>query len=303
MRKTYEEPPYIITPTLTLHSDELYTYGRIDWIHDTRKSNNNSLKNLENNRHKNKLSNKSKLKIERSIKLLMYHAHEKIAYNYKTRSKFRFKINFITLTLPFEQLESDIDFKKHYLNQFLIEAKKKWKMLNYIWKAEKQSNGNIHIHIVSDVFIPWLELRNTWNRILNKSTYINQFEKKWSHRNPNSTDIHSVKENKKILEYMEKYIKKDLKGQTIEGNLWRCSTTLSNLKGASSEITKEINDELERLKTEKNVKRIDGDYFSGFYFDNSLINKKRYPALYSLWISYLDNVFRNKQHRIENFGV
>ena len=303
MKKEIDLPPFLIIPSLTLHSDELYTYGRIEWIRDIRKSHKNSLNNLKNNQTKGNLSHKSKLKVERAFKLMLCHASKKVAYNYKTKSKFKFKLNFITLTLPSEQSETDIEFKHEYLNHFLTIAKKKWSLKNYIWKAEKQANGNIHIHIVSDVFIPWLELRNTWNRILSKHNYIDNFSRKWKHECPNSTDIHAISDYNESMEYMNKYLKKDSKGSTIKGNIWRCSTTLSNNQGAKAEISMELNNELERLRHKKDVKIINGDYFSGMYFDNSIIKQKDFPYLYKLWSDYVIKIFEYQQQRIDNYGT
>ncbi|GAH86291.1 unnamed protein product, partial [marine sediment metagenome] len=45
----------------------------------------------------------------------------------------------------------------------------------YVWRAEKQENGNIHFHFIVDNFIPWNELRNTWNRIQQNLGYISRF--------------------------------------------------------------------------------------------------------------------------------
>lgn len=300
MSKALDQAPFLVIPSITLHTDELYSYGRLEWIGCSHKVHRNSLKNLENNEHKNKLSKRSVIKIERIVKFMVCNSAKKTAYNYKTQSRFTFKINFITLTLPSKQSESDTDFKHKYLNQFLIEAKKKWNLINYVWKAERQKNGNIHIHIVSDVFIPWLELRNVWNRILNKENYIEEYYKKWKHDNPNSTDIHSIKESEKIMGYMSKYITKNVTGCEMKGNIWRCSANLSKVKGIREDVSIELNEELQRLSKDIKVRRIDGDYFSGFYFNHTVITSKLYPELFNLMKVYKDSIYQKKNISIWN---
>ena len=77
---------------------------------------------------------------------------------------FTFKMAFITLSLSSTQIHSDNEIKEKCLNQFLIEIRKRYRVKNYIWRAEKQKNGNIHFHVVIDKFIAWSELRDRWNQ-------------------------------------------------------------------------------------------------------------------------------------------
>jgi hypothetical protein len=329
-----DEPRFLITPFVSIHPDELYIYGIKDWIKEPDYNRKNSLANLSLNYNHNKLSDKAKQKAKRAIKYLIYQSSEKTAYNYKTHSKFKFKLCFITLTLSSEQLHSDKDIKKTLLNQFLIEAKKKWKIEHYVWKSERQQNGNIHFHILTDRFIPWLELRNTWNRIQNKLGYVDNYEKKYHKKSPNSTDIHSLNNIQNISAYMIKYMIKDqlkkrervsskerpkLKSgnkydETISngakrflarisnnGRIWTCSNKLSGIKGAKSQLTEEIEKELNELQKEEKVKRIDKDFFSGIFYQTTTITKEKYPHLYNLLNTYLQELFPKPQKEIWNY--
>lgn len=121
------------------------------------------------------ISKKAKENIETAVDWLLYLADEKKSFCNKKGSLFKFKATFITLTLSSEQIHSDNEIKASLLNQFLIEAKKKWHISNYIWRAESQHNGNIHFHILCDKFVPWAELRYLWNRIQNKLGYTDRY--------------------------------------------------------------------------------------------------------------------------------
>lgn len=160
------------------------------------------------------------------------------------------KITFITLTLPSQQIHSDNEIKKECLNQFLIEMSRYHKVSQYVWRAEYQKNGNIHFHILANRYIIWQDVRNRWNRIINKLGYVDRYRedqikfhkdgfklrpellKAWSAdkqkkayerglrlnwNDPNSTDIHSIYGITNIKAYLTKYLTKQEK--TPEENL------------------------------------------------------------------------------------
>lgn len=161
----------------------------------------------------------------------------------KYKSNVKYKLTFTTLTLPAPQVHSDEHIKKEALNHFLTELRRKFKSEIYIWKAEKQENGNIHFHILCDKYIHHSELRDTWNRIINKPSlgYVDRYSERmkaifangfvmlpgdrrsrekqlkayeynsaidWT--SPNSTDIHALHRVKNVSAYIAKYISKDV---------------------------------------------------------------------------------------------
>lgn len=326
--------PYFITPFLSLHPDELYMYSRQEWIEDKRGKKESSLNNLTNNYHHNRLSEKATKKAKRAIKYLVYNSCEKKAYNHKLKSTFTFKVNFITLTLSSPQIHSDQTIKSQLLNQFLIEAKKKWQLVNYVWKAERQRNGNIHFHILTDVWIPWSELRSVWNRIQEKLGYITEFENRTGKSNPNSTDVHSLKKVQNVSAYLVKYMTKNYKGnheqvsskirsklkglgkdnisvsngakkylQSIAGTgrIWTCSKELSNITGAQVEMTSELEEEINRLQKKAGIRRFDKDYVTGIYFNNDYLRTGEFPLLSHIFLNYIATLFRQKEQLILNF--
>jgi hypothetical protein len=319
-----EKERFFIVPTLSLHSDELFIYGRKEWVSEPDLQNRNSLANLDKNLTGHELSNKGKKRAKRAIKYLFYNATEKVAYNPRFHTQYRFRVNFITLTLASRQIHEDSEIKSKLLHQFLIEAKKRWGLVNYVWKAERQMNGNLHFHILSDKFIPWLELRNCWNRIQNKLGYIDRFNLNSRTRQPNSTDVHSLRKVSNVYSYVTKYMLKKFSGNRLKvkatainhkwadraelssvspgvlaflsresygGRIWACSQSLSNITGARAEITPEIAAEIHRINMRPDTKRVDKDYISMLFFKAELINETESPILWNILNMYVKSIF------------
>ena len=259
-----------------------------------------SLSNLDDNDPDGILSTKAANRIKLAIDWLLLLATNKKIFSKKHGKYFKFKVNFVTLTLSAKQVHPDNEIKARLLNQFLLEAKKKWGVKNYLWRAESQQNGNIHFHVVTDRFIPWDELRQTWNRIQNKLGYVDRYAEqqrdkfkdgfvfeekygeKWGYEqqfraykkaikedwnNPNSTDVHSIKRIRNIGAYLAKYCTKQSKGRKIDGDLWRLSQGLSQLKSIVWERDSIIEHELSIIsKAFKNKTKI-YEYCTCMYVD------------------------------------
>lgn len=185
--------------------------------------------NLQENDHKGLLSSKAVGKMKNAINWLLCAAEEKNVYNKKYNSWFKFRVNFITLTLP--DTTQKIDNKhlqKYLLNPFLTYLRSFHSLKNYVWKLEFQRNGKLHVHFVSDVFIHHAVIRKSWNGILAKNQHLIEFGKKFGHTNPNSTDVHSVKKVKNLAAYITKYMTKNaLDLVNIKGRIWGCNRELS----------------------------------------------------------------------------
>jgi len=167
----------------------------------------------------------------------------------KIKPTFSYKLGFLTLTLPAQQMHSDNYIREKCLKQFLDGLLRSQLITNYIWKAEKQQNGSIHYHILIDKFIYYNYLQERWNRILEKEGYIEKFRENqkakfingfkfdesiakyanekvqraryekaksenWS--NPNSIDIHAIRKVKNLKSYFTKYMLKENIKEDIE---------------------------------------------------------------------------------------
>lgn len=152
----------------------------------------------------NGLSARASKNMAAAINALTYSAPWKTVYVRSEEKHYRYKVNFITLTLPSLQLHSDKEIVKECLSPFLEAWQKKAPGLLYVWKAEVQDNGNLHFHITSNMFYHHKALRDDWNRFINKLGYVDRSVSS----SPNSTDVHSVRNIKNLAAYMATYLTK-----------------------------------------------------------------------------------------------
>ena len=128
----------------------------------------------------------------------------------------KFKLNFITLTLPCEQRHSDNVIKKVCLQSFLDKIRKIHGVNHYLWKAELQENGNIHFHITTNRFIPYSDIRDLWNLALAKLEYYQRSPTGSTTAAQTGTQIRSVKNIKNFGAYLAGYFAKS-PNQTKKG--------------------------------------------------------------------------------------
>jgi hypothetical protein len=334
MNRYSKEPRFFITPVFQIHPEFIYKYGRIDWVANRPTNNHINTNNLQNNSNRNKLSSKAKSKAKKAIVYLLHCAKEKEVYNIKYNSKFKFKVSFLTLTIPSIQQHTDQQIKEECLNQLFVELKKNYNLKHYIWKAERQRNGNIHFHILSDKYLPYKEMNARWNRIIEKLGYVSAYEKIHKKKNPPTTDIHSLKKVNNVVAYILKYMikenatnrgklkrniftptKKFVKGNrslsdnvlnylgklATSGRIWSCSQSLSNLKGAQGILDDEIDKEIESIKNKANTYKFEKDYITCLYFKPNNINEKETPILYKLLTQFTDSLeFEGQQIDLYN---
>lgn len=186
-------------------------------------------KNLTDNKHGGTLSNKAINKMKNAINWMLCQAKQKDVYHKEMDRWFKFKVNFITLTLPdTAQTINDEDFKTKLVGPFLAYMRKYYKLNHYVWKLEFQGNGKLHLHLVTDTFIHWQKIRKSWNTILGHNNYLTDFYKKFGHADPNSTDVHSVKKIRDLAGYLCKYMSKQSADLAkVKGRIWGCSEALS----------------------------------------------------------------------------
>lgn len=177
--------------------------------------------------------------------------------------QFNFRLTFATFTLPSPQAEiTDTQIVKECLAPMLQIMRRRWGMKHYVWRAEKQKNGNIHFHVTTNRYIPYDQMRDEWNRCLNKLDFIDRFEKKHNHRHPNSTDIHSVRKVRDIAAYMVKYMSKEVpENLRVSCKQWDCSKNLKGVKRPTFEIDTEIWNNLQELFEQTDLRHITGDRY------------------------------------------
>lgn len=84
-------------------------------------------------------------------------------------------LTFITLTLPSSQNHTDEFIKRWIFWPWLEIIKRYYGVQEYIWRAEKQQNGNIHFHVLIDKYIRHDLVRYHWNYHLDKYGYISAY--------------------------------------------------------------------------------------------------------------------------------
>jgi len=342
-----------IIPKIKIHPSKIILYNEIHWSPSkpTKKNNNYqqttliskmvdgkmvlirvNTKFLNSKRtSEGELSKQAKKKLKLSIEYFLMINKPNNGKTGNTGRHFENRIAFITLTLPSKQIHPDNEIKEKCLNQFLIELAKYHKVQNYIWRAEYQKNGNIHFHILVNRFIPWNDIRNRWNRIINKLGYVDRYRKelqeyhkegfrlredllttwprikqwnayiqglKTDWHNPNSIDIHGIKNITNIQNYLTKYMTKSEqenkedpmtnsndKRQT--GRIWAASTVFANIKGASTEIDSEIEENLRNLTANERIRTFKTEFFTiieSSIFDKENINNLRLIHIFSEYL-------------------
>lgn len=274
----------------------------------------------ESNKHDGNISKRAASRIKKGINWMLFLANDKELPSKVHGRTFKFKLSFITLTLSSQQLHTDNEIKKTCLNHFLVEARRKWNVKNYLWRAEPQKNGNIHFHVLCDKFVPWSELRDVWNNIQNKLGYVDRYRSKmreyyadgfkvkteflpkWSladqrrafNRNvksdwnsPNSTDVHAIHKINNIAAYLSKYCTKETKGRKIEGNLWNLSESLSKLSGYVTEVECPVASEIAYLQKTCPDSFYHAEYYSIGYFNVRVFSDIENSTIWSGFLNYV----------------
>lgn len=86
---------------------------------------------------------------------------------------------FITLTLPSTQHHTDQEITKKVLGAFFEKCRKIGVLANYVWRAEKQKNGNIHYHVITDTYIYFAQVRRLWLLSLERLGYVSAYRRKF----------------------------------------------------------------------------------------------------------------------------
>lgn len=318
-------------PSCNIHPNFSVFYSKTEILSGNYQS--KRKRNLKKNYKKpiSALSENAERKLKKSINYITYISTPKKVFNPKYKSIFQFRLNFITLTLSSPQIHKDSTINKVCLNQFLIEAKKLWGVSRYVWRSEYQRNGNLHYHIITNVYIPLVELRNVWNRIQNKLGYTDRFNKRFHKDKPNSTDIHSVRNIKKMSSYCCKYMLKNkkltyekvkrskcdlsqknnihhysvskgaklyLRSLIDYRRIWGCSQDLSDIKGFSTEETENFYKELDELSHIGKCKKLVKDYCEVFVYDPNDFNSKSFPICWEAFAGYLYKKFAFDSQRV-----
>lgn len=238
---------YVFTPKVSLKPNQVTLYNDVCFstegsdilrsIHEGQ-----SRTPIEKQFHNFTISRAAQKNIVQKVQWLYLLGKSSYKKTYSGTEIFNFKINFLTLTLPSAQKHNTAKITNECFNHFLTEIRQRTQMQNYVWRLEFQKNGNVHYHIVTDMYIDYFMAQKIWNRIINKLGYVDaytrKFEKmtlqdyvktqsnyhnatfdilakryakgravKW--KEPRSVDVKVCTNNKSIAHYIAKYFSKD----------------------------------------------------------------------------------------------
>ena len=92
--------------------------------------------------------------------------------------------------------------------------------------CETQKNGNLHFHILVDIFLPKNDISIIWYKHLKHAGYIYINPKTGQESTPPASKIESPKSLKSIQQYLLKYILKGHNHRKLEGRIWFMSSDL-----------------------------------------------------------------------------
>ena len=143
-----------------------------------------------------------------------------------------FNLAFLTLTIP-DSISEDEEKKvsRSVLKPFIQVLQRRYQIKNFVWKAERGSNGLLHYHMIIDEPIHMDHIRNHWNRYLRKARLLDQFALEHGHFNAPSTEIKAARNPKQAASYVSKYIaKSEGSSRRIFGRIWDASLKLKQVK-------------------------------------------------------------------------
>lgn len=195
--------------------------------------------------HNFEISKNSQRNLKDKISYLFQFARSRNIRTYNGKNLVNFKVCFLTLTLPSAQVHPSAAVIEKCFQPFLEVLRKRLKMMNYVYRIEFQTNGNIHFHMATDTYIDYFFAQKHWNRIIEQLGYVtryansmlnlsyNEYLQRYSQggkipaavlykrylkgkaskwQNPNSVDVKNAKSSDNIGWYISKYFSKKEKG-------------------------------------------------------------------------------------------
>lgn len=276
----------------------------------------------------------AKKNLKRAVSLLVASAKEKEATNFKTGKQFSFKLNFITFTLPAIQEQKNDEQIKICLDNWIKRAKRKYKLNNYVWRAERQANGNIHFHMVSDTWIHYENIRSDWNEVLQPTGLVNKYTEKHQQlsltqylqlyppntkiskaarivaykrgcatqwKNPNTTDVHAIHKIKNLTSYFIKYMSKAHKEgeEPIKGKVWDCSQNLKTKKNCWFHLQGAALQTWEYCYNKLELEKITDPLFTIIFIPTAKFSQYICKEIRDVWEEYLKGIREGFQTPVE----
>lgn len=285
---------YTTIPMLCIRPGMVFAYDILD-PHPCRQSLDMTAGKLprpHSETYSGKLTEASKRRLIKAINLLVAISRPKKAVHFDTGREFKFRVNFITLTLPAPQREvTDKELKLKCLKPFLEYWRDKHPEFTHVWRAERQGNGNLHFHLITNTYIHYKDLRDSWNRHLRAFHFIDEFKSSHGHEFPNSTDVHAVKQIRNLAAYIAKYMsKKEEEGQSIEGKVWDCSARLKTKAKCSWPIAASDHDAFMKIWEALPGQTFNTDFCAGIRLTEREMRKHFPDTWVQAYSAYLERI-------------
>lgn len=260
--------------------------------------------NMEKNRLKRfngKMSAGARKRMNKAISLLVQSTKPKWVTNPSTDRMYLHKLSFVTLTVASNHNLSAREAYDRLMKHFLQWLRRTKDVKMYIWKAELQKRGQIHYHIVFREYIDHKEIRDQWNELQRREGLLVEYFEEHRHYNPNSTDIHSVRNVQKLDRYIAKELAKSFTALNLKakedcdvmlnnreitfeeygamleeinkkevattGKIWDCSECLSAGKLFNVALTDRHDRDINQLLAEGKIKVVTEDFFKIILFE------------------------------------
>lgn len=292
-------------PTVKIEPNGLTITNLIYFDNDSKHSSNNNIENLANTNpdQYSTFSLQSRQRLKRAFHLLLAISKEKEFYDRHKERSFKYLLTFTTLTLSAKQgINTDYAIKKELLDNYLQACRHSQKLTHYIWRAEPQKNGNCHFHITSNQAFDLSWVRDTWNNSQKRLGFIDLFNEKHHHINPNSTDIHSVRKIEKAGAYIAKYISK-IKDDSrlINGKIWDCSQSLKLKEKCRIVCEGKDLDNLQLLEEKYRDRLYDSDYFKFIPLSSQELKYElpdNWNFQYTNYLNSIENNYLSKRNEL-----
>lgn len=163
-------------------------------------------------------------KVDQMYKLNKNKVRSKILAYSKLR-KSQIFMAFYSISFP-RGLSDEVIRRIH--NTVLTRIRKLDKLFSYIWIAERQKNGTLHFHMLTNRYfniriINYMYARAIHNQIIKLS--LNEFN--YDYKKYNGVDVKMVSSIDSLSKYLTKYVTKN--NELYDGLCWNCDSSVSAL--------------------------------------------------------------------------
>jgi hypothetical protein len=215
-------------------------------------------------------------RISTAVDIFLQMSPKRQIFNPIIQRQQQFQLSFITLTIP--QAEPVPASEGHKaLKIWLQHFKRPWhkkkmseQIKSYIWKAELQERKQLHYHVLTNSFLHYGEIRRIWNDCMRSREWLG------GHKDPNSTDVHSIYKIKDVRRYLSKYIAKQQFQESpanpeagfpclqvpvvLDAKVWGCSKDLEGKKRFSAEMDRDTWHYMQYGKEQGHLSEFDAEH-------------------------------------------